>query len=40
MPEILKIFPNSSLDFIQSGHLVHVEKPQDFLNKSVSFINS
>ncbi|KAJ6649176.1 Protein ABHD11, partial [Pseudolycoriella hygida] len=30
LPEIKKIFPNSDLKFIDSGHLVHVEKPHEF----------
>lgn len=35
-----KIFPNSTLKFIDSGHLVHVEQPYEFLNLVLNFINN
>ncbi|KAG4066606.1 hypothetical protein HA402_007242 [Bradysia odoriphaga] len=36
---IKTIFPNSDLKFIDSGHLVHVERPYEFLDLVLKFIN-
>lgn len=40
LAEMTTIFPNSDLKFIDSGHLVHVEKPYEFLNLVLNFINN
>ncbi|MFB0926374.1 MAG: alpha/beta hydrolase, partial [Vicingaceae bacterium] len=35
---IASIFPNSSINSIDSGHWVHAEKPQEFLDLLTSFL--
>lgn len=38
--EIKKIFPNMQLDWIHCGHLVHLEKPHEFLASVTKFLNA
>ncbi|CAH0549409.1 unnamed protein product [Brassicogethes aeneus] len=39
-PEIKKIFPNTQFNVIkESGHWVHSEKPKEFLDVTVNFLN-
>lgn len=40
VPEMKKIFPNMQLDFIHCGHLVHLEKPNEFMESVVRFLNN
>jgi pimeloyl-ACP methyl ester carboxylesterase len=37
-PMIKKHFPNSRLEFLQSGHNVHIEAPEDFIRMAVNWI--
>ena len=38
-PEILKIFPAAEFAYVKdAGHLLHVEKPADFLNITTKFL--
>ncbi|TDG39732.1 hypothetical protein AWZ03_013847 [Drosophila navojoa] len=38
-PEVLKIFPNASIHWLDTGHLVHLEKPQQFIQIVTEFLN-
>ncbi|KAJ8953715.1 hypothetical protein NQ314_007325 [Rhamnusium bicolor] len=39
-PNILKLFPNAELKFIEgAGHWLHSEKPAEFLNITLEFLN-
>lgn len=39
-PDILKIFPNAKIEYIEgAGHWVHSEKPNEFLKLTVDFLN-
>ncbi|XP_037946427.1 protein ABHD11-like isoform X2 [Teleopsis dalmanni] len=38
-PEIKKIFPNSELDWLDSGHMVHIEQPVKFVTIVGQFLN-
>lgn len=40
MPAIQKIFPNSRLEMLNAGHLVHVDASQDFLKLVLDFVNT
>lgn len=38
-PEILKIFPSAEFAYVKdAGHLVHVEKPAEFLSLTIEFL--
>lgn len=39
LPFIQKIYPNSRLEFIDAGHLLHMEKPAEFLQLVLDFVN-
>lgn len=39
LPGIKEIFPNTSLEFLHAGHLVHVEQPHAFIQTVTKFIN-
>ncbi|XP_030376023.1 protein ABHD11-like [Scaptodrosophila lebanonensis] len=36
-PQIRQFFPNMQLQWMQSGHLIHMEQPQEFLNLVLQF---
>lgn len=39
-PKILKFFPNAEMKFIEgAGHWVHSEKPAEFLQLTLDFLN-
>lgn len=39
-PHILKIFPNAEFKYIEgAGHWVHSEKPAEFLQICIEFLN-
>nr|XP_017095529.2 protein ABHD11 [Drosophila bipectinata] len=38
-PQILEIFPNAEIHWLDSGHLVHFERPQEFLSIVTEFLN-
>ncbi|XP_002101280.3 protein ABHD11 [Drosophila yakuba] len=38
-PQIQKMFPNSEIHWLEAGHLVHFEKPQEFLTIVSEFLN-
>ncbi|XP_068159464.1 sn-1-specific diacylglycerol lipase ABHD11 isoform X1 [Drosophila tropicalis] len=38
-PQILELFPNASIHWLETGHLVHFEQPQQFLSIVGDFIN-
>ncbi|KAH8329093.1 hypothetical protein KR074_003716 [Drosophila pseudoananassae] len=38
-PQILEIFPNAEIHWLDSGHLVHFERPQEFLSLVTEFLN-
>lgn len=40
LPKIQKLFPNVRLEFLDCGHLVHVEKPHEFLTLVLDFVNN
>lgn len=40
MPEIQKIFPNSRLEMLNTGHLVHAEAPDEVMKLILDFINT
>lgn len=33
------MFPNSELLYIDAGHWVHAEKPEEFMNLVLKFVN-
>ncbi|CRL01632.1 CLUMA_CG014302, isoform A [Clunio marinus] len=37
--QIDKIFTNSQLNYIDAGHWVHAEKPEEFMNQVLAFVN-
>lgn len=40
-PEILRLFPNSAIEYVAgAGHWVHSEKPYDFLDIVLQFLKS
>ncbi|XP_023175930.1 protein ABHD11 [Drosophila hydei] len=39
-PEVQKIFPNASIHWLDTGHLVHLEKPQEFIRIVTDFLNN
>ncbi|XP_060663093.1 protein ABHD11 [Drosophila nasuta] len=39
-PEVLHFFPNANLHWLETGHLVHLEKPHDFIKLTTDFLNS
>ncbi|KAM8720763.1 hypothetical protein ACLKA7_006752 [Drosophila subpalustris] len=39
-PQILQYFPNANLHWLETGHLVHLEKPHDFIRLTTEFLNS
>ncbi|XP_034490413.1 protein ABHD11 [Drosophila innubila] len=38
-PQVLHYFPNASLHWLETGHLVHLEKPHDFIRLTTDFLN-
>lgn len=38
-PEIEKLFPQSTMEFLDAGHWVHAEKSEEFLNLVINFLN-
>ncbi|EDW63009.1 sn-1-specific diacylglycerol lipase ABHD11 [Drosophila virilis] len=38
-PEVLKFFPNASLHWLDTGHLVHLEEPHKFIEIVTQFLN-
>jgi len=38
-PKIDQLFPNSELVYLDAGHWVHAEKPEEFLNLVLNFLN-
>ncbi len=38
--EIKKLYPNSEIIFINSGHWVHAEKPEEFYNSVMKFLKN
>jgi len=39
-PEILKLFPNASIEIIENaGHWLHADKPKEFSEKVIHFLN-
>ena len=38
-PKIQKLFPNAELVFLDAGHWVHAEKPEEFMQTVLNFIN-
>lgn len=38
--QILEYFPNANLHWLETGHLVHLEKPHDFIRLTTQFLNS
>lgn len=40
MTRIRKIFPQADLTFLDTGHLVQVEAPNEFVKLAAEFINS
>jgi len=38
-PKIDKMFPNSELIFLDAGHWIHAEKPEEFMQKVLNFVN-
>ena len=39
-PKVLKMFPNAELHYIEgAGHWVHSEKPTEFLQICIEFLN-
>lgn len=39
MDEIKKMFPDSRLEMLNAGHLVHIDAPGEFLRMTVDFMN-
>ncbi|XP_037946429.1 protein ABHD11-like isoform X2 [Teleopsis dalmanni] len=39
-PAVQKIFPNSKLDWLDTGHMVHLEEPMRFANVVAKFLNT
>lgn len=39
MPDIQKMFPDSRLEILNAGHLVHIDAPHDFLKHVLDFVN-
>lgn len=39
IPVIQKIFPNAQFKYLEAGHWVHAEKPEEFTNLVVEFLN-
>ncbi|KAH8387237.1 hypothetical protein KR093_005746, partial [Drosophila rubida] len=39
-PEVLHFFPNASMNWLPTGHLVHLEKPKEFIKITTEFLNS
>lgn len=39
LDRIKKIFPQAELKFVNTGHLVQVEAPNEFINIVLDFIN-
>jgi len=40
-PDILRLFPNSAIEFVAgAGHWVHSEKPYEFLDTVLQFLKS
>lgn len=39
LKRIQKIFPQASLEFLDTGHLVQLEAPADFIQLVLKFIN-
>ncbi|KAH8276099.1 hypothetical protein KR044_002167 [Drosophila immigrans] len=39
-PEVMHFFPNANLHWLETGHLVHLEKPTAFINIITNFLNS
>lgn len=40
MENIRKLFPQAELEFLNTGHLVQLEAPNEFVQLVVKFINS
>lgn len=38
-PQILEIFPNAEIHWLDAGHLVHFERPHEFLSLVTEFLN-
>ncbi|KAH8421419.1 hypothetical protein KR009_006363 [Drosophila setifemur] len=38
-PEIVRMFPNGEIHWLEAGHLVHFEKPQEFISLVTDFLN-
>ncbi|XP_070075268.1 sn-1-specific diacylglycerol lipase ABHD11 isoform X2 [Drosophila takahashii] len=38
-PQIVEMFPNSEIHWLEAGHLVHFEQPQEFLTLVSEFLN-
>ncbi|XP_037957023.1 protein ABHD11-like [Teleopsis dalmanni] len=38
-PDIQKIFPNSKLHWLDTGHMIHIEQPVKFVNIVAEFLN-
>ncbi|KAH8395691.1 hypothetical protein KR222_009524 [Zaprionus bogoriensis] len=39
-PAILEFFPNATIHWLDAGHLVHLEKPHEFIAIATDFLNS
>lgn len=38
-PKIDQIFPKSELVYLDAGHWIHAEKPEEFMNLVLNFVN-
>ncbi|XP_016922994.2 sn-1-specific diacylglycerol lipase ABHD11 [Drosophila suzukii] len=38
-PQIVEMFPNSEIHWLEAGHLVHFEQPQEFITLVTEFLN-